>query len=162
MTFKKVLLIDDQWSYIFGEIVVLFQNQKILYFRRSFGKMIIYFQPYDPMFSISKDRLQCNFFDSNLIFMFPIYTFCYQSHNDVSNLLFCHQSHNDVSNLILCFQFKLFLMFISSNNRFQSAFSNVWFQSKYNLALDSLFPIYEFYFQTKFIVSNVLFLFPIS
>ena len=149
MTFKKVLLIDDQWSYIFGEIVVLFQNQKILYFRRSFGKMIIYFQPYDPMFSISKYRLQCNFFDSNLIFMFPIYTFCYQSHNDVSNL-------------ILCFQFKLFLMFISSNNRFQSAFSNVWFQSKYNLALDSLFPIYEFYFQTKFIVSNVLFLFPIS
>ena len=57
----------------------------------------------------------------------------------------------------LFFQFTLFLLFLSNLQITVSNqhVSNVWFQSEYNLALDSLFLIYEFCFQSKFIVSNV-------
>ena len=59
--------------------------------------------------------LQCNFFHSNLILMFPIYSFCYQSHKNVSNVRFCSQSN---------FMFPIYIVsnvsFQSSNNRFQS------------------------------------------
>ena len=58
--------------------------------------------------------LQCNFFHSNVIFMFPIYIFCYQPHNNVSNVGFCFQSN---------FMFSIYIVsnvsFQSSNYRFQ-------------------------------------------
>ena len=94
MTYKKYYR-----SYIFGEMIVLFKNQRILYFRRSFGKM--------TALSHMNLCLQCNFFHSNLIFMFPIYIF-------FTNLITMFPMYVFVSNLILCFQFILFLMFISN------------------------------------------------
>ena len=45
------------------------------------------------MFPISKDHLLCRFlFQSTFYFMFSIYVFCFQSHNDVSNISLCFQS----------------------------------------------------------------------
>ena len=96
------------------------------------------------MFPISKDHLLCRFlFQSTFYFMFSIYVFCFQSHNDVSNERLCFQSNFYVFNLFLCFQSTLFSMYVSNQH----------------IALDSLFPIYECCFQSKFIVSKLLFCF---
>ena len=92
-----------------------------------------------------------DFFDFTLLFMFPIHVFCFQSHNDVSNQRFCFQSTLFIHNVYFqssyyCFQSTLFPMYVSNQH----------------IALDSPFPIYEFCFQSKFIVSTVFFLFAIS
>ena len=55
-----------------------------------------------PYVSNLKRSFTMSFFDSNLLFMFPIYVFCFQSHNDVSNVRFWFQStvvQSTVSNL---------------------------------------------------------------
>ena len=79
---------------------------------------------------------------SNLLFMFPIYVFCFQSHNDVSNvfvfvtnLTFMFPTYFDVFNLhcfqcmfpiyivsSVCFQSTLFPMYVSNLHCFQCMF----------------------------------------
>ena len=116
-------------------MVVLFQNRRILYFSRFFDKMIIYSQPYDPMFPISKDRLQCHF-------LIPIYFLCFQSTFFVSNLITMFPMYVFGSNLLL--SNLLFLIYIVSNVSFESSYYR--FPSKLVSNLNSLFPMYFFCF----------------
>ena len=100
------------------------------------------------MFPISKDHLLCRFlFQSTFYFMFSIYVFCFQSHNDVSNP-------------ILMFPIYIVSKTYSKSSyyRFQSTLFSMYVSNQH-IALDSLFPIYECCFQSKFIVSKLLFCF---